>query len=65
MITIPSTLTAEFNCVIRVFTGGQAQFSGNITATGTILEAGKMATLFKDSDTHNTSNTYVIGGDLT
>lgn len=65
-IFVPGSLRAGFNCVFRVFTGGNALFlgtqSGVIDSTGQNLTAGKMATLFKDTDT---SFNYVIGGDLT
>jgi hypothetical protein len=65
-IFVPGSLRAGFNCVFRVFTGANALFlgtqSGVIDSTGQNLTAGKMATLFKDTDT---SFNYVIGGDLT
>ena len=65
-IFVPGSLRAGFNCVFRVFTGANALFlgtqSGVIDSSGQNLTAGKMATLFKDTDT---SFNYVIGGDLT
>jgi hypothetical protein len=65
-IFVPGSLRAGFNCVFRVFTSANALFlgtqSGVIESSGQNLTAGKMATMFKDTDT---SFTYVIAGDLT
>lgn len=64
-ITIPSGLATDFNCVFRTFSGVTATFEAATGVTfdapnGVVLEATKMATLFKDGSTE----TYVLEGEL-
>lgn len=65
-ITVPSTLSPEFNCVSRTFSGCTANYIAGAGVTldapdGLILEPFKMATLFKDGST----STYVLEGETT
>jgi len=54
-ISIPGTLTANFNCVFDVWSGFTATFTpvsgATIIETALILDSDKMATLYKDGST--------------
>lgn len=64
-ITVPTTLKKDFSCVFRTWQAVTATFSGGVGVTmdalsGSILEGGKMATLFKDGNLPY----YVLEGGL-
>lgn len=66
VITIPHTITPNFSCVFRCYTGVTATFAAYgftdfDAPSGTVLEEGKMATIYRDGST----NTVIISGELT